>query len=433
MIRGKPSSEKDQSKIVIQFFSFIVIILLLQPFFMPIITGQNNKVEKNPTINNPISIYHSWKNLAAKKRIAFQSNSNGFNVLNLTDPKNPTNITEHYIAMDLQSHYITINNTLLYLSVSNKNNWSLGFVIFDVSDLQNIRILNQFSTNRNMTWYYTSGIQVKGRYVYNLINNYEDEIGGVLIVDCKDPNNPIEVGSYFYNGYNFDDFVIRKQHLYLMKFPEFGNLFDGRIQIIDISNHTTPQKVGEINEEGYINAIECQNDYLFLIKQNKGLKIFNISDPTSPQEKIVYNAPEEYFKDITLNGTNAYIAKNDGLAVLDISIIDKPKMIGKLKYDNERGPFREIIVEDGLAYLFKDSENINRMLFIIDVSDPAKPKRMFPTWIGPDWVRDITFLFVFLPITLTCIVIFVIITVVIVTIKKSKKRNKIRELILKSN
>ena len=70
--------------------------------------------------------------------------------------------------------------------------------------------------------------------------------------------------------------------------------------------------------------------------------------------------------DVTIDGAHAYAIGNRSLHVLDISEPAQPRLLGRI---GGLGRVRQIVVEDGIAYITSREDG----LFIADVSDPANP------------------------------------------------------------
>ncbi|MCK4291474.1 MAG: hypothetical protein KAX09_10870, partial [Candidatus Heimdallarchaeota archaeon] len=316
--------------------------------------------------------------------------------------------------------YLVLNDTLLYLSVANYVNWSMGFYIFDVANHKNTSI-SQYFFNTSLSGFYCYGLYMRGNYLYFLVNRLNAPIGGVLVIDCANTTQPVEVGSYFYTECRFFDLAFNNNYAYLLTDDLYCEQPEAGIQIIDIGNVSSLTKVGEFFEAGFFNAIECSGNNLFLINRFSGLDILELTDPINPQNISNYVETDEYFQDICISENTAFVVKAAGCSVLDLSDIHSPLRIGNFKYTKELGAFRFGLIEDDLLYLHKNSEDPNRMLFILDVSNPSKPTRLYPSWIAPKWARNpISLFFVSAAMSILGISIIVVPTVLIVKRRRRK-------------
>jgi len=372
--------------------------------------------------NNLISLYYCWPNVAVNERVAYRSTSRGFEILNTSNPETFEIINEFHLKENLSSGYIALNDTFLYLSVANYRNLSLGFYIFDVADHKNTSI-SQYFFNTSLNGFYCYGLYVKGNYLYFLVNKPNIPVGGIIVFDCANITQPVEVGSYFYTECRFLDLVFNNNYAYILTDDRYCEQPEAGIQIIDIGNVSSLTKVGEVFDVGIYNAIECFGNNLFLTKGYSGLDIFDLTDPINLKNISNYVETDKYFLDICLSETIAFLIKSEGCSVLDLSEIHSPKKIGNFKYTKERFAFRYGLVEDDLLYLHKDSENPDRMLFIIDVSNPKKPARMYPSWIGPKWARN-EFTRFLVSIAISIAGIGIIVVSITLIVKRRRRRKK---------
>lgn len=370
--------------------------------------------------NNLIAMYYSWPNLIANGRVAYRSITHGFEILNMSDPEVIKVINEFHIERDLYSSYLTLNSTLLYLSVSSYKNWSMGFYVYDISNHENTSI-SQYFFNSSLSDYYCYGIYVKDSYLYYLVNDPDADIGGVIVFDCSNATHPIEVGRYFHSDSYFRDLVITNNYAYLMNVNYYEDDMD-EIQIINMANISALVKVGEITDESRLRSIECQNDRLFLVSQIDGLRIFDLTDPIHPQITSSYNEVDGYFQDICLTDSTAYIVKSYGCSVLDLSDINNLEKIGDFNYQKERGGFQYGLIEDDLLYLHRSSEDPDRMLFILDVSNPKRPTKMYPSWIAPKWAFNELAAFLVIIIIPPTIIFSIIVFIVFLIVKRKRRR-----------
>ncbi len=413
------------------------VILFISLFVSPIFFSQvvandhrfiddeliSNKVIDDGTImypNNPIMMYHCWSNLVANERVAYRSTSQGFEILNTSNPETIEVLNEFHLGENLSSGYLALNDTFLYLSVNDYDNWSFGFSLFDVANHE-ITSISQFFFNASLNGFYCNGLYVKGNYIYCLINQHINVKGGLVIVDYTNITHPELLGSYFFDGIWFQDFAINNNYAYLLRANYFGDFEDGFL-IIDLTNTTSLVKVGEITDETNLRAVTCWDNKLFLVSQDDGLRIYDLTDPVNPQRISNYSEADGYFQDICILDDIAYIVTSSGCCILDISEITAPERIGLFKYTKELGAFSYGLLEDDLLYLHKNSEDPTRMLFILDVTNPEKPVKMYPAWIGPQWARnEFTLFMVSTAIALSGIVI---ISVSIFLIVKRRRRRK---------
>ena len=138
----------------------------------------------------------------------------------------------------------------------------------------------------------------------------------------------------------------------------------GALQIIDISNPTSPEIVGTINTnlKGRVRMTVWQN---YVLVADGKLLIIDVSDPSAPA--IVGELPESLEAyDVATSGSHAMVRGKDGLVVVDLSSPSAPKIVASLGNIPDTGP---IAVYEN--YVLTDDEE--SVLYVIDVSDPESP------------------------------------------------------------
>lgn len=417
---------------IFRYITLLFISLFVSPIFISQVVANDHgpiideltsqKIIDDGSIFSPNNLlpsyYYCWRNLVANERVAYRSNSHGFEILNISNPETIEVINEFHLEENLTSSFLTLNDTFLYLSVADYNNWSLGFYVFDVVNHENTSISKYF-LNTSLTDFYCYGLYTKGSFLYYLVNNINDIIGGVIVIDCSNVTHPVEMGSYFHSGCCFQELVFYNNFAYLIG-NDYCEFAEADIQIINISNASSLTKVGEVVDNDTFNGLVCYEDYLLLAGMFGGLHIYELTDPINPQKISTYTETDVYFKDVCISENIAFLVKTKGCSVLDLSDIHSPKRIGNFKYKKENGGFEYGLVEDDLLYLHKNSEDLDRMLFILDVSNPKRPTMLFPSWMAPRWVRyEIT---LFLVSVVTPIIGISIIAVIIVIVIRKRKR-----------
>ena len=90
--------------------------------------------------------------------------------------------------------------------------------------------------------------------------------------------------------------------------------------MIDVSNPSSPQLVATVSQTGGANDIHITNDVLFLACWGMGIRVFDISDPTSLQMLDSYddNDGGEELGVIEKDGL-LYVADNSGVELFNVS------------------------------------------------------------------------------------------------------------------
>ncbi|TFG19112.1 MAG: hypothetical protein EU530_07190 [Promethearchaeota archaeon] len=95
----------------------------------------------------------------------------------------------------------------------------------------------------------------------------------------------------------------------------------GGLIIYDISTPTTPIKIGQNNELGFVESVAISGDYAYVAAGEDGFISLDISDPTDPVKLDDYrdSGDEEHATEIIVNGDLAYLADgNDGFEIISV-------------------------------------------------------------------------------------------------------------------
>jgi hypothetical protein len=153
------------------------------------------------------------------------------------------------------------------------------------------------------------------------------------------------------------------------------------LRIVDVSDPTAPVEVGsfEENDEGLQmspHGIAIVGDYLYSADggfsgsgagiRTNGLRVYDISDPTSPVELGAYWPDEPWTaRNVVVVGNIAYLAAGDGgLHVVDVSDPTNPLLLDSLE-----GPYvsMDVKVSGNYAYVAEGTYGLR----VIDISNPA--------------------------------------------------------------
>ncbi|MBU1976277.1 MAG: right-handed parallel beta-helix repeat-containing protein [Nanoarchaeota archaeon] len=141
---------------------------------------------------------------------------------------------------------------------------------------------------------------------------------GVKIVDVTNPLAPSIIGATAPDTFLRDAIVV-------------GNTayFAGTVLLaVDISNPTNPTIMGSMPSD-LIWGMDIQDNYAYLATDDHGLRIVDISDPTSMNIVGTY-ADCSQNKDVTVRDNHAFLAcANADLTVIDISNKANPRLVGK--------------------------------------------------------------------------------------------------------
>ncbi|MFC2145736.1 Ig-like domain-containing protein [Acidobacteriota bacterium] len=205
---------------------------------------------------------------------------------------------------------------------------------------------------------------IRDNYAYCLSGK-----SGLDIIDISNPTSPVRKGRFDTTAYaDAREVFVNSNYAYI------ANTGDG-VKIIDVSNPSSPGLVGAYDpySDAYesVLGVYISGDYAYLADWYFGLHIIYISNPGSPFFFGLYDTPGQAIK-VDVKGNYAYVADGyGGLQVVNISNPASP--IPEGGYTSPNHPFvSSVFVRDNYAYII-DSDLNDYFLRIIDVSKPYLP------------------------------------------------------------
>jgi hypothetical protein len=146
--------------------------------------------------------------------------------------------------------------------------------------------------------------------------------------------------------------------------------YDG-LTVCDISDPSNPRAVGNVDTPGIAVSLDVSGNHVFL-SDNSYLRVFDISDPTSPVEcgaPLSFEGIDNPW-DIEVAGNYAYIGLFGALMIADISDPCQPQKAALFPVGL---PIVGVDVVGSYAYVVDTWWTIGQNLHVIDVSNPANP------------------------------------------------------------
>lgn len=140
------------------------------------------------------------------------------------------------------------------------------------------------------------------------------------------------------------------------------------LQVVDVSNPTSPQVVAGEDTPGNANDVRIVGTLAFVADGSSGLQIIDVADPLNPA--IIGSADTTGdAQDVVVQGTYAYVADgSSGLQVIDVQTPSAPAVVGTA---DTPGTARGVGVTGTLVALVDDDPST--ALRIVNVSDPEQP------------------------------------------------------------
>ena len=313
---------------------------------------------------------------------------NQSSILNFYSIDNAT-ISKINLSSDGTKAYI-LSNISKTIDIDDGN-----FIVLDISNPSNPTKLGSYNTEdhfKDVTFSNdgTKAYLVKKHFLLeNGTINIIKIISSLVMLDISNPTNPIQIGSYVWEG-DVSTVTLSKDgtKVYMVdKMTKIGT-YNSSLIVIDASNPNNLTKLGSYSWKGndiFID-IALNGNKAYLTDYLNGLMIIDISNSSNLSELSSYNKEgEEIVGTITLSndGEKAYIGDNNGLVILDISNPINPTKLGS--YNTIGSVQNTILSNDGTKIYIADGNN---GIIILDISDPTNPIEL-ATYNVEGYITDI--------------------------------------------
>lgn len=285
-----------------------------------------------------------------------------FKILNVTDPAVPSLITAY--PTPGQAGAVQIAGAKAFVADGST------FLILDITDPLNPVQVGSYENDWPI---YGVGIQGSSAYLIYTVDRlpWIDPTWscGMRLVDVSGPGNPSLVGEYLRDTYSPEACQGNLRVL-----ADRAYVANGDLQIIDVADPALPKLLGT-----YLSvrpdAIWVAGNFAYLADQERGLLIFDLSDPLHPELRGIYD--HQGILDVQVVASTAFAASREpseahfpegDLLVIDVSDASNPVLASgytALALDMEIG--------DGWAYLIRHVAGFSPVLTILDLRDPYHP------------------------------------------------------------
>jgi len=186
---------------------------------------------------------------------------------------------------------------------------------------------------------------------------------GARIFDITDLNNPVMEGFFPFDSFHrIGDITIAGSHIYLSCYRE-------GLKIIDISTPTSPVlSTTYLNDPNdWIESVTFRNDTLFVANGGM-LEVLDVTDPANPVK--MGDTGASHIHKIKLAGTYAYLAEGfGGLGIVDFTDVSAPNYVGNFPVEDSP---RSTFIDGDFLYVAKNNDG----LVIFNVATPTSPIRL---------------------------------------------------------
>jgi hypothetical protein len=200
------------------------------------------------------------------------------------------------------------------------------------------------------------------------------------ILNVKDSATPVLVGEILLPSTYILDIFVKDTIAYVTNYE------DG-LRVINVSDPSSPFEIGLCDTPGRAWGLWVEDTFAYITDVNSpdddGLLIIDISDPSSPIMIGSYYDPRDA-NDVWVKDTIAYVA-GSGLRIIDVSDPSTPTEIGF--YDSLYSS--RVYVHDTLAYVAGIGHNDSLSMSIINVVDPSSPVKVGSYSLNLDFIYDL--------------------------------------------
>ncbi len=362
----------------------IILALVLPSSFLNIL-GKNSNNNYSGSINNMGAPSFHYMEMEVKDDLVILSTFGDYwEIWNTSDPKKPFLVkTIHFVSDGLEfiSDMELINN---YLFIKFLNQ----ITIYDLADPTNPNNITTFSSPfSNIV-----EIHIDNDFLYLLqyVEHLDYVTSTLAILNISELNSIQLLGVYNSSIHhtspnwhrNYDRLLIKDNFVYLVC-P--GNYYpvevDPVLEIIDISNKSNPQKMGEFVLPSRPYSIRLRDDFVFIPTRYDNLQIVDCSNPSSPINVSKFDN-YELISDIEIYDNVGYLVTSNKLIILDITDVENILTLGEYTIRNQGNTyFSYLKVQDDIVYTIGPSEHDDRYFFIFDCTDLTNPIKFYPRGI----------------------------------------------------
>ncbi|MFC1703058.1 hypothetical protein ACFLZO_01190, partial [Patescibacteria group bacterium] len=208
---------------------------------------------------------------------------------------------------------------------------------------------------------YPRDIYIQGNYAY--IPRASDNI--LQIVDISDPTSPVSVGSVATDT-NPNDVHVQGKYAYVVN----RSASTDTLQVFDVSNPSTPTLIGQVtttSNDPYSVFVQGKYAYVTHFSSPSDFEIIDVSDPTTPVSVGLVTMPGGDSVDAYVDGRYAYAVHDTRkVSAIDVSDPTSPSVVSSVTI-TAADP-SGIYVQDSYAYVVSLNPGT---LEIIDISNPA--------------------------------------------------------------
>ncbi|MDR8391958.1 hypothetical protein NC796_12440, partial [Aliifodinibius sp. S!AR15-10] len=324
----------------------------------------------------------------------------GILAINVSDPSNPTEISRISIPDE------SVNNLILFNNYIYGSTLDSGLYVVDISDPDVIQVVNNIDNEIAISAFKGNyGYSKKGEIVDvtnpetpQVIKSFEIPNSDIAIIekraflasnslvtlDISEPLNPTKTHTITTGGPTYRTISILNDNIY----SEEGT-------VVNFADRSELQQISSFNPGEITFYIEAKDNYVYTSPRLEALRIFDVSNPQAPQKIGAFKLDQdEANTGVHISNNLAYIASGDKMRILDITTPSSPEQRGI--YEPNSGVIRDVYTSGPYAYIANQRTrgigtpgSPGSDLIIVDISEPTNPQEI--SIVNPGGTSDNVF------------------------------------------
>lgn len=188
--------------------------------------------------------------------------------------------------------------------------------------------------------------------------------GGLKIVDVRDADNPIELGSI---GGDCPGCI--PQSVYGVTLQDHVAFVAGGVDgvaVYDVSDPAAPQRLAVISTPGFARGVALNHSHAIVTTGERGLAVFDVSNLQRPRLLSALETRGDTWDVVTERDQAFVVDLNAGLLIVDVAVPDRPRVVARLDFP---GPSTGLAVASDVAYVL----SLTGRLRAYSVADVRRP------------------------------------------------------------
>lgn len=200
---------------------------------------------------------------------------------------------------------------------------------------------------------YANNVDVDGNFAYVAAG-----ATGLQVIDISEHSTPVIVGSLDTSG-NANDVKVVGQVAYIAD-GEAG------LRIIDVENPLAPIPLGTVNTPGLAQDVTISGNMAFVADGGGGLQIIDVSSPASPVlVSSTSTGGNAAGIDVTPGRDFAVVAQGSSIKIVDLDDLGAPVVVATVS----AGDARDVAIRGDFVYVADRSNSLT----VVAISDPTNP------------------------------------------------------------